>query len=650
MIFDAKELDWKLSGWMPFGWRLARSMENLCLILPEIASVPARVPGSVQQSLRDAGLLPDWNVGVNARACEWVENRDWQYSAELPEALIREDLELCCLGLDGAGEIWVNKTAVLTFDNAFVPYTVKIGHLLKKGQANRLDIFFLTPPRALGQINRTSRIRRRKPRFNYGWDWCCRLVQIGIWDRIFFRSAVEGVADGLFVRSRAEGVVEIAGELPADFAGSLSVSVTRGGRSAVSAKIGAEEYRASGLSLTVPDPEPWNINGRGERAVYRVECLLEQGGAEIARRCWSTGFADFRWEKNPGAPEKADPWLLRVNGEAVFIQGVNWTPIRTNFADVPPEEMRKRLEIYADMGCNLLRVWGGAVLEKEEFYDICDELGLMVIQEFPLSSSGVDNYPPEDGETVRAFGEVASSYIRRRASHPCLLAWCGGNELQWGMDDPREGVGIPVGLEHPMLANFARICGELDPERRFLPACPSGPRGFGGEEFGEGVHWDVHGPWHLVDGSLEGQRRFYENDDALMRSEIGVPGASAPELLRQYGGGLNPEPYAKENPFWLRSYWYDQFALFRERKGHDPLSPEEYAEWSQRLQAEGLAVAVRAAKGRFPRCGGIILWMGHDAYPCPVNLSLIQFDGSCKPAVEALKTVFRQETPEVGKA
>lgn len=192
-----------------------------------------------------------------------------------------------------------------------------------------------------------------------------------------------------------------------------------------------------------------------------------------------------------------------------------------------------------------------------------------------------------------------------------------------------------------MLARFAEICRTADPLRRFLPASPSGPRGFGGEEFGQGLHWDVHGPWHLVGGNLEGQRQFWEQDDALLRSETGVPGATSAELMERYADGLSPMPFSQDNPFWRRYYWYHQYDLFQMRFGRKPGSLREYVEWSQALQAEAMSIAVTHCKRRFPACGGVLLWMGHDACPCPENLSILNFDGTPKPAVAALKKIFR---------
>ena len=119
-----------------------------------------------------------------------------------------------------------------------------------------------------------------------------------------------------------------------------------------------------------------------------------------------------------------------VNDAPVFLQGVNWTPIRTTFADVSRADYHLRLSRYREMGCNLIRVWGGAFLEKSCFYELCDEYGLLVWQELPLSSSGLNNAPPEDAQSVAVLQTIALSYIQRRQHHVSLLLWCGGNELE----------------------------------------------------------------------------------------------------------------------------------------------------------------------------------------------------------------------------
>ena len=289
------------------------------------------------------------------------------------------------------------------------------------------------------------------------------------------------------------------------------------------------------------------------------------------------------------------------------------------------------------MGCNILRVWGGGYLEKECFYDLCDEMGIMVWQEFPLSSSGIANEPPGDDASVDALEEIARSYVARRGHHASLIVWSGGNELTF--EELR-----PITTDHPMIRRFQTIVRAEDGERRFLPSSPSGPRFLGeAADYGKGVHWDVHGPWWPEAGKEypEGWRRYWEGDDALFRSEVGFPGASPATLVRRYKGGLSELPATAENPLWARtSWWVDWDDLIRE-KGREPANYEEYVRWSQERQAEALSVAARACKGRFPRCGGFIIWMGHDSFPCTANTAVIDFEGEPKPAAMAVREIFR---------
>jgi beta-mannosidase len=293
------------------------------------------------------------------------------------------------------------------------------------------------------------------------------------------------------------------------------------------------------------------------------------------------------------------------------------------------------------MGCNLLRVWGGAVLESSHFYDACDRLGLMVWQELPLSSSGIDNWPPEDQKTIEDLVSIARSYIIRRKHHVSLLMYCGGNELQGNLDGEKEGTGKPVDFSHPMMSRLKELFEELDGARRFIPTSPFGPR-FNAdmEDFGKGIHWSIHGPWN-VDGVLDDRwSRYWDNDDALLRAETGCPGTMDLERLKTYVPSLNVLPIAQSNPVWGRTSWWIESDVFEQEFGRLPENAAEYFEWSQKRQAKALRIAATATKRRFPACGGIIIWMGHDCYPCAANTSVIDVDAVPKPAYYALKQVF----------
>jgi beta-mannosidase len=644
--YDLSQLDWQLAGFVPEQWRFDKLGDIAASAFSDIPAIPAIVPGSVQASLREADIIPDWNAGLDARQCEWVENRQWVYQVKLPAKWLKDSgqVRLRCAGLDYRGWIYVNGHEVDAFRGSFIPYTFDLTPHLR-ARNNLLQIIFDLPPRWLGQFGYTSRMTEWKPRFNYTWDWTSRLVQIGIWDAITLE-AIDGAevgslrcttevdaATGLG-SARVDGVMRGAVECMVEVTVEGSAGVIR----AESRPIDDSPFVISLEQLPV---EPWQPNGLGSQPLYTVRCrLLGADGRIHDEQVRTVGFKHVEWRPCEGAPVGADPWICVVNGQPIFLQGVNWTPIRPNFADVPEAEYRKRMELYRDLGCNLLRVWGGAYLEKECFYRICDELGLLVWQEFPLSSSGVDNWPPEGERSISEMADIATSYIKRRQHHVSLLLWCGGNELQGGLDGSKTGVGKPIGVSHPLIAKLAQVVAEMDPYRRFLPTSSSGPRfGARAADFGKGLHWDVHGPWKLP-GTMAEWVTYWAGDDALFRSETGAPGASPAEIIRRSKGGLTEMPGTADNPLWRRTSWWIEWPIFVEEQGREPASLEEFVAWSQARQAEALTIAARACKARFPRCGGFIIWMGHDSFPCTANTAIVDFDGNPKPAALALREVF----------
>lgn len=640
--YDAGALEWRLTGLSPFQWQWERGARPEGPWTADVGPVPARVPGSVQQALRQAGVLPDWNAGLESRACEWVENRHWLFETTLPDAWFADGARhtLVCEGLDGNGWVLFNGRELGTFAHAFLPHRFDLTPAVRPA-GNRLQIVFGLSPRWLGQIGFTSRFTDWKPRFNYTWDWVPRLVQIGVWDAV--RVEVTDAAPNLagarcrtgFDRQCGTGFATVWNAAP-DGAAEARFALWEGDRQLAATAADPAALRGGWRWEGLP-VRPWWPNGHGEQPLYTLSCcLVDAEGAELDCRRWRVGFCSVEWQPCAGAPEGADPWLCVVNGTPVFLQGVNWTPIRPAFADVPPEAYRQRLETYRDLGCTVLRVWGGAVLEKPVFYDLCDELGLLVWQEFPLSSSGLDNWPPEDPASLAALTAAAASYIERRQHHVSLLCWCGGNELQGGLDGSRVGTGKPAGLSHPLLRAFAETVRRLDPGRRFLPTSASGPLFYAQRaDFGKGLHWDVHGPWK---GESED---YWREDDALFRSEVGAPGASPADVIREFAGGLPVLPGSADNPLWRRTSWWIEWPEFVAERGREPRDLEEYVAWSQARQALFLARAARACKGRFPRCGGFIVWMGHDCFPCTANTAILDYHGRPKPAALALAEVFR---------
>jgi len=650
--YNLSTLKWTLSGWTPHLWRMQRTMEIGASPNAEVLGIPAKVPGSVQYSLREAGLIPDWNEGLNHRECEWVENRHWIYETIIPDEWLEpgKTIRLNCRGLDYCGCIMLNGEMVGDFVGSHMPHIFDLTPHIKEHD-NVLRIVFELAPRWLGQFGYTSQMKEWKPRFNYTWDWTPRIVQIGIWDEILLE-----ITDGREIKSfrcntdadfqSSTGILEMKIQADARDNDCLRLSLERNGEVIRKEEILISQTKAIEIVWRNIPIELWWPNLEGDQPLYNVRCvLLDSNRNELDSVVRRVGFRKIEWKPCEDATPEADPWICVVNGRPVFLQGANWVPPLPNFADVKPDDYRKLLELYKDLGANILRVWGGAILEREYFYDMCDELGLMVWQEFPLSSSGVESWPPEDDKSIEEMVSIARSYIERRSHHVSLIIWCGGNELQGSLDGSKTGSGKPCDCEHPMLRRLQEVVKEEDPNRRFLPTSSSGPRFYcDPNNVGKGLHWDVHGPWKATGDLDQGWTDYWSKNDALFCSETGAPSASAAHIIKRWAGKFNPMPATHENPLWRRtSTWWIEWDEFVREIGREPNSLEEYVDWSQERQAKALSIAAKSCKERFPKCGGIIIWMGHDCFPCTANTSIIDFERNPKPAALALKKIWRED-------
>lgn len=202
--------------------------------------------------------------------------------------------------------------------------------------------------------------------------------------------------------------------------------------------------------------------------------------------------------------------------------------------------------------------------------------------------------------------------------------------------------GTPLTVEHPALAAAHDTFAERDPGRRYVATSPLGPRfDAAASEFGRGLHHDVHGPWEHV-GSLESWREYWDADDAVMRSEVGVSGASPMDLLEHFALVEDDELSGTEARSELRQLWTHSSGWWLAQfDASDPDQPiVKWVDESQQRQAVMLQYAAASALERFPRCAGFVVWLGHDTFPCAVSLSLLDFWGRPKPAAKALQDLF----------
>ncbi len=651
---NLNELNWKMVGTYPYENYLNVSLELGTKMKGEMDPLDVKIPCSVQKALLEKNVIEDWNYGFNTRKIEWIENRFWVFLTQIPEDWFFSEREHSLLfeGLDYNGEIFFGGEKILDFSNSLKTHEVTITEQVDRKKNRDLMIVFHTPPRWLGQFGYTSEFTDLKPRFYYWWDWTSRMVQTGITGDINLISYQKSTIENCYTYTHLHLENEIAFK-GMDYNASVEIDLKVKGSQDCSVLVEVWDEETQIFSKTSPYSkfksssqifemigiQPWWPHSIGEQKTYTLMIyLLDSKGDKIETLKRTIGFRKTEWTKNQNA-EHADPWIFNINGHKIFLTGINWTPIKPNYADVTREEYKNLLMKYRELGIRLLRVWGGAYLETFDFYDLCDELGFLVWQEFPLSSSGLDNCPPEDPNTIKLYTETAKSYIERRHFHPSHIMWCGGNELR----EYKTVQNIPVSNKHPMIQSFEKLIQEFDPSKRFIPSTPCGPE-FNAtpENFGKGLHWAVNGPWKAVGRIENNWSEYFNQDDSLIRTEIGAPAPSSASLIEKYKGDLATTPCDNSNDLWRRQSWWTEAEEFENENGKKPENLLEYVEWGQKRQKEALLIAAECCVKRFPECGGIIFWMGHDSFPCTANTSLIDFEGNPKPAMIALSELWKK--------
>lgn len=638
--------DWTVSGWARHQWQYGLVMETGGTSLPQIRAIPSIVPGAVQADLRRAGFLPDWNLDFNFRHLDWVEHREWMYEKRFtaPEAKEGRRFLLCFEGLDFSGFIYLNGERIGEFRGMHLPVWVDTTQKLRPGEENSLRVIFLQPPEVDGQIGFTSRTTVLKSRYNYGWDWMPRMVNIGI-----FRDVWLHVVDGarltdVYPKAIVDGnrgTVTVHANIRAyrRMNAFLKTRILRDGavlaERHVPLSLYADGPTSATIALTIDNPDLWQVLPSGTQPLYDVETeLCNESGDALETHACRVGFRTLTFEQPAGAHPDALPYSIRVNGKLVPIRGIDWVPLSPFYGTVTEADYRYKLGQFQKMHVNLIRVWGGALLESETFYNICDEMGILVWQEFPQSSSGIDNTPCEDPEFIEQLAEVSKEFIIERRHHASLAIWCAGNELYH--PDYR-----PVNFDLNNIRALAQIAKEYDPDRLYLPGSPSGPSVYWNEERNIPYFGDTHGPWNYL-GPWQHYSQF-NRDTSLLHSEVGTAAAPREETLRNTCS-MPLWPPTVENPVWLsRGAWWISDRQLTELFG--PFDGQtrgltEYVKAFRYMQMESLRYVASIVRRAGEKKAGLIIWMGNEPFPNTANTSLIEFDGCPKPAFYAMQRAF----------
>ncbi|NRD25610.1 glycoside hydrolase family 2 protein [Frigoribacterium sp. VKM Ac-2836] len=644
------------------GWSLRSTAGP---VPPEIAAVdvPATVPGTVHTDLLAAGLIVDPYLDANEHLLAWIGRADWSYTTRFDWAPDGHDRhELVFAGLDTVATVLLNGEVVAETRNQHRTHRVTVDGRLREG-ANDLEVRFGSPVAyadaqslSLGyrpHVNHHPYNAVRKMACSFGWDWGLDTATSGIWKPVTLESwssvrlaAVRPVVtvDG------SRGVVDVHVDLERAgvSAGAAVEPVT------VRATVGevTQEARvepgtdSTVLQVVVDDPELWWPRGHGGQPLYDVSVSVTGGEGGDATRAssgvgapagavldaWSSriGFRSVEVQVEPD--DIGTSFTVVVNGEALWIKGANWIPDDAFPHRIGRDRYRQRIEQAEFGNVNLLRVWGGGIFESDDFYELCDERGMLTWQDFLFACAAYAEEDPLRGEVE---AEVRDN-VTRLMTHPSLVLWTGNNENIWGHDEwgwERRLDGATWGLGY-YLELLPALVGELDPGRPYAAGSPwSGSLDVAQSD-------PDHGSVHLWE---QWNRKDYPTYRDVVPRFVAEFGWQGPPTWSAMTRAIHDEPLTPESPGMI----VHQKAM----QGNDKLTdgllahyrlPNEIEAWHwamQLNQANAVQVALEHFRSHAPRCQGAVVWQINDCWPV-TSWAAVDGDGRRKPLLYAMRHAF----------
>lgn len=605
----------------------------------------ATVPGVVHTDLIDNAIIEDPFFRLNERAVQWVDKEDWIYETTVvgeDKVLESSNQFLVFKGLDTYADVYLNDSLILKADNMFREWKVDVKGILKKGD-NKLRVYFHSPvkidmpkweklPYQLksnndqsengGLLDRKIGIFARKAGYHYGWDWGPRLVTSGIWRPVYLEAwndvkieNVQLIQNNVNSSSaKLSSVVEVVSDKNVS---GVVVSVKADGKVVSKKTVNlVKGMNKVSLDYTIKNPKLWWTNGLGDPYLYDFTTTVTMSDGTQDSVDDRIGIRSLRVVADKD--EAGTTLYFELNGKPVFMKGANYIPSDNFLPRVTDEKYERTILDAKNANMNMLRVWGGGIYENDIFYDLCDEYGILVWQDFMFACA----LYPGDEAFVENVRQEAIDNVRRLRNHPCIALWCGNNENQdawfgWGWKREYEALGN--GYADKLWKDFYNLYFKVLPEVVEEYGSGTGYRGSSPISFSDdksdGVNGDSHywGVWH---GNHPISR--YNTERSRFFSEYGFQSFPEYESVKIYAPEKRDHDINSEVMMSHQrggSFANNRIKEYMLKSYNEPKDFEHFLYVGMILQGDAIKTAMEAHRRDMPYCMGSLFWQHNDCWP-----------------------------------
>ncbi|MCF8302093.1 MAG: glycoside hydrolase family 2 protein [Bacteroidales bacterium] len=637
----------------------------------------AQIPGTIHTHLMSNGMIEDPFYRLNEKDVQWIDKVDWEYRTFFAvdhQTFSRSNIILRFEGLDTFADIFLNDKKLGSSDNMFRTWEFEVKPMLNTGK-NELRVYFHSPikkgleklqahpyplPASNDQSERgglgdkkVSPYVRKAP-YHFGWDWGPRLVTSGIWRPVNLIAWDKIHIQDIFIiqqkvnrqEAKLKARLEISSKIDQDVELFINVNDKQYHRIIVRLEAGNNLISEK---FVIKQPQLWYPNGLGDQYLYSIEAIIKSNAEVLDKAATTVGLRTVELVQEPDEDGNGRSFYFKVNGMPVFAKGANYIPNDVFLPRVSPEKYEHIIKSAAEAHMNMLRVWGGGIYENELFYDLCDQYGLLVWQDFMFACS---MYPAGD-EFIENIRQEAIDNVKRLRNHASIVLWCGNNEIlsawapgkeDWGWGwkqryrkDEREEIWNAYELIfHQILPEVVKQHATGTDYWASSPMEADHAISHNESKSGDMHYWGV---WHGKH-SFSNFRRYI----GRFMSEYGFQSFPMINSVERYTQAVDHDIESAVmmahqrsgiGNLRIKSYMEDHYKV-----------PEDFSDFlyvGQLLQAKGMRMAVDAHRTAMPYCMGSLYWQLNDCWPV-ASWSGIDYYGRWKAMHYAMKETMKPLT------